>query len=390
MLTDSEGEGGPMISNAVAAAGDMAMDLPLFAGDYYLVIAADANDAGMTFDLDISGTTMPDPECVTNPMPADGAIEVPSNGIVATWDFGAYTQEYQILFGTDYLPTTVAVDWTAVDGMTSGSVELPNLDPSMQYFWQVNVRNGNATVTSCDIWGFTTTLTPPANLEATVVENAEDDYDVQLDWDASAKGLLGYNVYRADDGSTFNMLNTDLVTTNSYLDEDLAYNTNPCYSYKVQAIFDEGVSEFSNEATACITGVGTVDGMVTELLTGSPIGGATVKMTGPRTYTFTTDFLGEYSAEVLEGIYTYDVSADGYISETLDDIDVDYNTTVTQDFPELDEFPYPVTNVVATEKMTTKFWLTGVQVQLLLANGYSTISTFKDLVELVQKQLIIA
>ncbi len=150
-------------------------------------------------------------------------------------------------------------------------------------------------------------------------------------------------------GSTFNMINANLVTTNSYLDEDLAYNTNPCYSYKVQAIFDEGVSEFSNEATACITGVGTVDGMVTELLTGSPIGGATVKMTGPRTYTFTTDFLGEYSGEVLEGTYTYDVSAEGYISETLADIDVDYNTTVTQDF-ELDEFPYPVTNVVASEE----------------------------------------
>ncbi len=330
-----EGEGGPMVSNALATAGDMAMDLPLFAGDYYLVIAAETDDAAMTFDLDITGTTMPDPECVTNPMPADGAIEVPSNGIVATWDFGAYTQEYQILFGTDYPPTTVAVDWTAVDGMTSGSVALPNLDPSMQYFWVVNVRNGNGTVTSCDIWGFTTTLTPPSNLTASVVENAEDDYDVQLNWTASAKALLGYNVYRSDDGVTYNMINASLVTTNSYLDEDVAYNTDPCYSYYVEATFDEGVSDSSNEASACITGVGILDGTVTELLNGDPIDGATVSVVsqsvGGRTYEFNTDVVGEYFGEVLEDCYTFTVSADGFISESEADIVL----IITQPLPKI-------------------------------------------------------
>ena len=255
-----DGEGGPMVLNAVAAAGASATDVPLFAGDYYLVVSCEADDAAMTFDFNIDATTMPDPECAMNEFPADGAIEVPSNGIVATWDFGMYVQEYQVMFGTTYPPTGVAVDWTAVDGMTSGSVALPNLDPSMQYFWQVNVRNNNGTVTSCDVWGFTTTLTPPSNLTATVqmVGGDENDYNVLLNWTASAKSLLGYNVYR--DGA---MINASLVTTNTYTDLSVPYNMNPCYEYQVEAIFDEGISAMSNVATACVTGTGMVDGIVT-------------------------------------------------------------------------------------------------------------------------------
>ncbi len=60
-----EGEGGPMVSNAIAS-GSSAMDIPLFAGDYYVVISAETEDLAMTFDLEINGTTMPAPECVIN------------------------------------------------------------------------------------------------------------------------------------------------------------------------------------------------------------------------------------------------------------------------------------------------------------------------------------
>ncbi len=282
--------------------------------------------------------------------PSDGAVEVPSNGIVLSWEYGQYVQEYQLFFGTDYPPTEMLMDWTAIDPM-GDNYALPNLDPSMQYFWQVNVRNNNATVTSCDVYGFTTTITPPSNLTATVIENAEDDYDVQLIWSASAKALLGYNVYRSDDGATYNMLNTSAVTTNSYLDENLTYNMSPCYTYYVEAIFDEGVSDPSNEASACITGVGTLNGTITELLTGDPIIGATISVssqTSGSTYELTSSLTGEYTVDVLEDCYNLTVSANGFVTEMREDVCVDYNTNKTEDF-QLDEFPYPVTYVTATE-----------------------------------------
>ncbi|NOR87014.1 MAG: hypothetical protein GQ527_05345, partial [Bacteroidales bacterium] len=94
---------------------------------------------------------------------------------------------------------------------------------------------------------------------------------------------------------------------------------------------------------------GTVDGLVTELLTGNPINGASIMLvstTGGRTYEFFTGFNGRYTGEVLEDNYDYVVSANGFISEDRSDIDVDFNTTVTEDF-QLDEFPFPVNSVVA-------------------------------------------
>ena len=335
-----EGEGGPMVSNAIINGGTDLTAVPLFAGDYYLVVSCEGDNAAMTYDLDITSTTMPDPMCVINAAPADGAIEVPANGSTLSWEYDQYVQEYQVLFGTDYPPTTELVAWTAINPM-GDSYELPNLDPSMQYFWQVNVRNNNATVV-CDVWGFTTTLTPPSELTATptMVGTDENAYNVVLNWTGSAKALLGYNVYR-----DAVKINESLVTETTYTDLAVAYNMNPCYEYQVEAIFDEGVSAMSNVATACVTGTGMVEGTVTALQTGEPIEGATVVVGG---YTTTTDADGNYSIEVLEDTYDYTVSMDGYITETLEDVDVAYNTTVTNDF-ELDEFPYPVNDVVAWE-----------------------------------------
>jgi len=338
--SDFGGVGGPSVSNALVSGGADITNTPLFAGDYYLVVSAEAADAAMTFDIDITATTMPDPEKAFNPTPADAAVDVPSNGIVLSWEFGQFTNEYKLSFGTTYPPSDVLVDWTSDLATTYA---LSNLDPSMQYFWRVDVRNNNGTVTG-DVWGFTTTITPPSNLTATVDEITPDEYNVVLNWTASAKALLSYNVYR--DGA---MIGTTAAGTTTYTDLDLAYNMNPCYEYYVEAIFDEGVSAPSNTASACITGTGILDGTVTELLTGNPIEGALVTITdGTNTYTANTDFMGMYSVSVYEGTYDIRVSADGYITEDALAVALPYNTTVTNDF-QLDEFPYPVDAVIATE-----------------------------------------
>lgn len=111
-------------------------------------------------------------------------------------------------------------------------------------------------------------LNTPLNLAATV--NADD---VTLDWDAPTPGsgtLEGYNVYR--DG---NMI--DYTTGMTYLDSDLDPDT---YIYYVTAVYTEGESGPSNEATAVIPdnappapqnleATGQADGI---LLTWDPVG----------------------------------------------------------------------------------------------------------------------
>jgi hypothetical protein len=355
---DFGGEGGPMVTNAIANASTTAEDLQLFADEYFLVVSSTTLDAAMTFDIDITSETMPDPECIVNPMPEDAATGVPASGSVASWEYGEYVQEYQLLFGTS-VPLTQSDNVYGADEWrpaTPGgdSFALPDLGTNMQYFWQVNVRNGNATV-ECDFLVFTTTITPPSDLTAVAEERepiGDGVFDVTLSWTGSTsdgKVLLGYNAYRSDDGgATFNILNDDLISGTTYVDEDVPYNTDPCYQYYVEAVFDEGVSDPSNIATTCVTGYGTLEGTVTALLTGDPIFGAEVRIEGATSYTVNTGADGTYSQNVLEGCYTVTVVADGFITEVREDVCVDYDETTVEDF-ELDEFPFPALNVVAEE-----------------------------------------
>lgn len=84
------------------------------------------------------------------------------------------------------------------------------------------------------LFDLTGILLPPANL----VGNA-NGMDVDLSWTApSAKGLLGYNVYR--DGVK---VNTSTVTGTSYTDVEPGGGT---FEYYVKALYDEGESGASN------------------------------------------------------------------------------------------------------------------------------------------------
>ncbi len=298
---------------------------------------------GVTTVQDFVLTPWGPPVCADTPYPADTEQDINANNLTLTWNLDEVrTDEYRILFDTEYPPMDVLVDWTAA----AESYALPGaLDPNMQYFWQVQVRNSWGEVTNCDIWGFTTTITVPGDLTATVM----DIDDVLLEWTSSEqqeREFIEYVVYR-------DAAEIARTTDTEYLDEDLAYNPTTCYSYQVEAIFDEGTSDMSGTAEACITGMGMVDGYVMSLLTSDPIEGATVALDGmgelgdPFTYTFTTDVDGYYEGEVMVGNYDYEVSAMGYITAFAND-DVAYDTYTTNDFY-LDEEPYPVDEVIATE-----------------------------------------
>jgi len=83
-------------------------------------------------------------------------------------------------------------------------------------------------------------LNPPTNLTATVTNN-----DVHLAWQAPARNLLGYKVYR--DGALINSITNP--ATLSYDDLALAIGT---YSYTVTAIYDSGESVPAGPVSATI------------------------------------------------------------------------------------------------------------------------------------------
>ena len=74
---------------------------------------------------------------------------------------------------------------------------------------------------------------------------------------------------------------------------------------------------------------GTISGKVTDSSIGDGISGATVSVDGSTT---TTDAQGNYSLSLPEGTYTVAASADGYESQTKDNIVVSDGSAITLDF----------------------------------------------------------
>jgi len=331
---------GPAAGNELYAAEALAEDMQLFAGDYYLVVST----TGIDYTVDVAVMDMPVADQAINVAPVDGAVDITSNETL-NWTFGDNTLEYQVIVGTTYPPANVVVDWTDELAIT---YQLSNLEPNLQYFWQVNTRNNNnATPTMGDIWGFTTTLTPPTELTA----NAEvyEGEDVVLTWESPVdRAFLGYNIFRDGDQQ-----NTTMLTEATYTDVEPAYNM-AGYDYTVTAIFDEGESAHSDPFTVQVTGEGTLDGNVSSLVPVAPVSGASVTMVGvdefgeEQEYSTTTDASGNYTADVFAGTYDISVEADGYISAEVTGVAVAYGSTETTDFT-MFETAYPVAVVTASE-----------------------------------------
>ncbi|MDY0078752.1 MAG: carboxypeptidase regulatory-like domain-containing protein, partial [Bacteroidales bacterium] len=332
--------GGPSTDNALYEAANTATDLELFAGDYYLVVSTTA----ATYDLTVTAATMPNADAASIVAPIDGAINITSSDMLE-WAFGANTLEYQLVLGTTYPPANVVVDWS--EAVTT-TYQLSNLQPNIQYFWQVNTRNNNNTTpTMGTVWGFTTTLTPPSALTADAEIYVGEN--VVLTWESPIdRAFLGYNVYR--DGV---QLNTAMLTATTFTDVAPAYNMTG-YAYTVTSIFDEGESAMSTAFTVKVTGEGTLSGNVKDQITSLNIAGAVVSIAGEdefgvaQSYEATTFATGNYTVNLLAGIYDLTVVKDGYITATMEDVVVNYNATTTKNFILL-ETAYPVAVVTASE-----------------------------------------
>ncbi len=326
-----DGGRGPAADNAIVSGTTSLNGMPLFNGTYYLVVST----TGASFDITVNAPAMPMPLFATNPVPADGAIDI-MNGDVLSWTFGQYTEEFQLILGTTYPPSTVVVDWTSD---LSNTYALAGLESNMQYFWQINERNSTGT-TNGNIWGFTTTLSIPLGLTATVVDPTPNNPTVSVDlaWNSN-RAFTGYNVYR--NGV---LITPTPITANTFT--DLNQSRNVTINYAVTAVYDEGESDPAN-ASVTTRGVGVVNGLITDELLGTNLAGATISLDGEFDYALTSIVNGTYTANVYAGEYDYTVSMNGFNTETLNDVTVAHGATVTNNFSLL-EFPYAVDFVTAT------------------------------------------
>lgn len=279
------------------------------------------------------------PEVPTNLTPANGASNVPT-ATNLTWSFGANTVEYQLLFGTNYPPTTPIVNWT---NNLQTSYALSGLLSNTQYYWKLNVRNGEGTA-SGEIWSFTTALTVPVNLTVLVQDNAPEETMVSalLSWSASSRSLLGYNIYRNGQ-----KINTQPYVATSYTNASL--ERNQTYTYYITAVYDEGESEPSNAVTVEVKGVGTFEGYVRDAFSEIPIQDALLTFQGANnTVTTQTNSEGFYTKKAYKDTYTTRVSKQAYITQTVAAAQLQHNATITKTIHLLEE-PYAVQNVVAFE-----------------------------------------
>jgi hypothetical protein len=333
---DFDSFGGPDLNNALYSATSSATGVELFEGIYYLVVSS----TGADFTIDISEVAMPAPDAVTYTYPLDQAIDIDNNDSL-TWVIGANTMEYELVLGTTYPPATVVVPYTSDLATT---YQLDNLNPNLQYFWQVNAKNNNGE-TAGPIWGFTTSITPPDDLEVTVNDPGESSTTVSatLEWTSPLdRALVGYNVYR-----DAVKINTDPVVGETFTDLGLARNTT--FDYYVTAVFDEGESPASNTESITTQGVGTAAGVIYDFLTNDPIEGANVRVQGANgDYTMTTGADGAYSTLAYGGTYSITVTASGYTQSSMNGVVVTHNATTTNDFYMM-ETPLPVGDVTAFE-----------------------------------------
>lgn len=331
-----QGKGGPHIDNYYALQESAVIsDMLVPAGTYYLVASAP-----QSFMLYIETEASPLASMASNPTPADDAQNVTNSTL--SWNFGANTVEYQVLFGTQNPPQNVAVDWT---NNLQTQYNAGSLTDNTTYFWQVNTRNSTGTTTG-NVWMFSTPFEAPAGV---IVSNSmiyEGD-NVTISWPSVSNTLcIGYNVY-ADNVK----LNDEVLTTLSYSTNELPYNING-HNITVTAVYQYGESAHTEFVNIYVTGTTTVQGRLLEIDGNTIIQSGDITFVGRDDYNVSHTYKihvedGSYMEDIIVGEYSVIVSAAGYQTMS-EEVELVYGQPLTLDFLMYEDYQ-TVENVVATE-----------------------------------------
>ena len=359
------GEGGGM-ATITYGYGPEISDMPVEKGTYYLVASSTESD----FEVTIDAAPMPCPSVEENevfsfnPSPADNADSIQPASVNLSWTIPTYATQWRIIVGSTYHPElnhpqTIYYPHDANGGWgwsteLASSFTIPEpLWNNTNYFWRVEFRNDGACTegVSSPVWGFTTTLNIPQNLQVSD-ENIFDDETVTLTWDQVVdRTYRKYFIYRnfaepSNSADVFERIGeTEIhhIDSTRFVDGPLPYNMEPGYTYYVTAVYDEGESYFSNPAFVKVSGYGMVSGHVYEIDGTTGIPGATVTLEGEdefgdsHTYNFVTDENGFYQDSLYVGVYDAVATCPGYqpVAEPLcgNPVTIIYdNTTTPVDF----------------------------------------------------------
>ncbi|MCQ2303256.1 MAG: hypothetical protein MJZ94_11625, partial [Bacteroidales bacterium] len=111
-------------------------NMTMVPGTYYIA-ASSTEDA---WDVVLNAEELPCPEAAYQPTPADDADELEPSAVTLKWKLGEYATEYRLVFGSTYYCEDVLVDWTTD---LAESYTVTGLYNNTNYFWRVDVRNGN-------------------------------------------------------------------------------------------------------------------------------------------------------------------------------------------------------------------------------------------------------
>ena len=333
IIMKADGQHGPLVNQVEFDS------LYVPAGTYYAVFSS--TDDAFTVEMTTDSVPLPEPAVIVSPTQGETYVTTPYQ---AKWIIGQYTNEIQVLFGTQNPPTTVLLDWT--DQLVN-RCSLPDMLHNQGYYLQVNERNASG-VTNSAVTAFSSYLDPPVDLHALGSTVILEGGAVQLAWSAPNDGraLLRYNIYKD------NVLVGDTTAT-QYTISGFSYTGNPTI-INVTAVYDEGESNKSNDLSVCVNGLGSVAGHVYEQDGITPIANATVTIYGIDHFSndygtsFVTGADGSYSGAVLAGNYYAHASAPGYSEATRPYLFVvNYGVCTTGIDVVLDEYFYPPTQVAA-------------------------------------------
>jgi hypothetical protein len=329
------------------------------AGTYYLVAASDIEEAVLSFA--IADVPAPEPSIVIAPYDGEPNVTAP---YLAEWTLGDYTEEMQVLLGTQYPPQTALIDWT--DYLVE-SAFIMDLEPNQSYFMQVNERNAAGT-TMGEIVAFTTPIDP---VEGFTVENDQlyPGEAAVFTWEAN-RTLIGYNIYK--DGVK---VNETPITENTYPYEGLEYNMPLGSEFTLTAVYAAGESEPSEPITVYMTGTGIISGYVYDAPEydpenpdqSHPVAGIPVSMIvldeyeQTQYFEYVTDENGFYMGEVLAGMNIVGISQEngmqyGYATAIYyDEMGIPYVMVANEGvYENIDiythEYYYPLSMITATEE----------------------------------------
>lgn len=298
----------------------------VLAGTYYLVASSTDDD----FEVEINIDELPCPEQAVAVYPADNADGIEPASVTLKWQLSPYCTEWRLVFSSTYWPDdepnnpfTIITDWS--DELAE-EYTVTNLFNNTNYFWRIDQRTnggeeeGGCTVTG-EVFGFTTHLNIPHQLTATPDEIFVGE-TVTLNWTAVVdRTYRQYFIYK--DGVKIGETTPNQINQNSFVvpATELAYNMQG-YVFNVTAVYDEGESDFSNDAIVKVSGYSNttgINGHAYEQDGETPIADVTVTITGTdefnnsHTYTATTDENGYYHVQVYVGHYTMAIAnKDGY------------------------------------------------------------------------------